>query len=1564
MLSRSVAAAAVGLCLLVATPLVGTPAAYANPPAGGMSGEALTALFQTYGDTSGQWSGADGAASVLLPDGRIVWLFSDTLIGLVNPDHSRPRSAVLVNNSMVVQDGAALVSTLYGGSAGAPTALVRPTASDEMYWASDGIVEGSSLKVIYGRFRKTGTGLFDFERLATTLVTFALPGLTVSSVVDLPVGTTVSWGSALLEDGGYTYIYGAEFADSGMRFAHVARVPAGGLSGPWQFWNGTGWSPNAADSARLISGVHGGFGVQRVGSQYVLVTGEGNLPFSPEMVAYTSPTPTGPFSGPVHLFTAPEPGVSPTQFVYDPRLHPELARAGKLLVSYNVNTVDGDECYNDAHVCRPRFVEVDWPLPPPAGTVPAAPTGLTATTDETGTAHLSWQAPAGSGLSYTIYQRDVTSGQTGFARLQTGVTQTHADVGALRTGRTYEFRVTAVNASGEGPPSTVASVAINITPPPAPTGLAATESDTGDIQLTWTAVPNAWNYTVYRRDVTAGETAFMRLSDPTPTDTTYIARDLTNQHTYEFYVIATHGGGDSPPSATVAATATHAVSSAPTGLTATSLADGRIRLDWSSARTDVWYIIYQRDLTAGDVEFTKMQLPVTQCCTMTAGLLTDNHEYEFRVTALTPGGESAPSNTARATSHYPPTPPPTGLTATALADGRIRLDWTAGGPDQWFIIYQRDVTAGETSLTALPLPVTECCTMTAGLLTNGHEYEFAVSALGSGVESARSNLARAVAHYPVPPAPANLRVTPGDGQATLTWDSSGPDLWYVVYLRDVTAGEPGFTALPLPVTECCTLTAGMLTNGHSYQFRVTALGPDTESAPSNTVSAVPNAPLPAAPSGLTATARSDGTIALSWTAPGPDLWYVVYLRDVTIGQSWQRLPLPVTTCCTFTAGQLTDGHQYDFKVAALAPAGEGPASSPVRATCQYQPPPAPANLRGVSAGDGSIDLTWDPVGDVFYWVYMRDVTAGQTTFTKSTIPATDTSTSRGGLVNGHTYEFKVSASNPGGEGPASTPIQVVSHGGVPAPPSNLTATAGDREVILRWTASPTPNVWYVIYVRDATTGQSWQRLPLPVTTCCTMTAGMLTNTHTYQFKVTAMNASGDSAPSNEASARPMPPLPGAPTGLTALAGNGRVTLNWTASASPDVWYTVYQRDDTTGQSWQKLPLPVTSCCSMTAGYLVNGHRYEFKVTATNAAGESAASNVASARPLPPFPQPPTNLNASAGNGRVSLTWSASPTAGVWYAVYLRDVTTGQAWQRLPLPITGCCSINVGWLFNGHTYEFKVTAFNEAGQSQPSNTIRARPMPPFPSPPSGLSATPSSPGKVLLRWNASPTPNVAYKIWYRLAGDLTWNLASWFTFGTQFTVGWLVEGEVHEFMVTADNLTGESTYSNFAVALVDWTGWSPTRWMNNLNGSNGYARLRANGHTCRPGLGQTVCFSTTNGLNSHITTVGDYLLYPYSESTFNQRFVCEAYKRADIRYTYGRAIADQYGPNLLRHEAVHSGQWATYPTITSFVFWYVAAVRVSDHQYHNYWEGNSFEINANLYWGGYKTFYSTGHFPLC
>jgi len=67
--------------------------------------------------------------------------------------------------------------------------------------------------------------------------------------------------------------------------------------------------------------------VVRNGNQFVFATHDGNTPFGPWFVAYTAPSPTGPFSGPRYLHKAPEPETSTNwQFPYDAQLHQEFSQ--------------------------------------------------------------------------------------------------------------------------------------------------------------------------------------------------------------------------------------------------------------------------------------------------------------------------------------------------------------------------------------------------------------------------------------------------------------------------------------------------------------------------------------------------------------------------------------------------------------------------------------------------------------------------------------------------------------------------------------------------------------------------------------------------------------------------------------------------------------------------------------------------------------------------------------------------------------------------------------------------------------------------------------------------------------------------------------------------------------------------------------------------------------------------------------------------------------------------------------------------------------------------------------
>jgi glucan endo-1,3-alpha-glucosidase len=116
------------------------------------------------------------------------------------------------------------------------------------------------------------------------------------------------------------------------------------------------------------------------------------------------------------------------------------------------------------------------------------------------------------------------------------------------------------------------------------------------------------------------------------------------------------------------------------------------------------------------------------------------------------------------------------------------------------------------------------------------------------------------------------------------------------------------------------------------------------------------------------------------------------------------------------------------------------------------------------------------------------------------------------------------------------------------------------------------------------------------------------------------------------------PVPGVPTGLAATAGNGQVSLTWSASSGATS-YSVYRSTTSNGEGMAALDAGLTTT-SFTDTGLANGTTYFYKVAAVNGSGVSAQSAETSATPFGSTGAGLPDLVVS------SLTWSpANPAPG-------------------------------------------------------------------------------------------------------------------------------------------------------------------------------------------------------------------------------------------------------------------------------------------------------------------------------
>ena len=139
-----------------------------------------------------------------------------------------------------------------------------------------------------------------------------------------------------------------------------------------------------------------------------------------------------------------------------------------------------------------------------------------------------------------------------------------------------------------------------------------------------------------------------------------------------------------------------------------------------------------------------------------------------------------------------------------------------------------------------------------------------------------------------------------------------------------------------------------------------------------------------------------------------------------------------------------------------------------------------------------------------------------------------TSHTVGGLTNGTEYTFELIASNGRGYSDSSEQVSATPGGGKPGAPTGLAATAGHGYALLTWTApaSAGGNPLTGYQVRHYRLGGPLSGTFGPWTDIggdagsTRLTVTGLDNGTTYTFQVRAVNAAGEGAASNQASATP------------------------------------------------------------------------------------------------------------------------------------------------------------------------------------------------------------------------------------------------------------------------------------------------------------------------------------------------------------------------------------------------------------------------------------------------------------
>lgn len=338
------------------------PAASAAPTAAQLN--AGLANFHTP-----QWKWADGGVSAPLGDGRVIWLFGDT-IRAATPGYQTG----MASNSMLISRGACFDQALAPHER--PVIPDQPTTAGkpDIVWPTSvaSINHGAWDEVLaFGVVvRKTG-GYWGFHLGAATLTRFVVPRGGAPQRIDTKQLTpttfdenAIGWGTGVVREGDMLYLYGTtrEAGHLG-RSLYLARVRVDEVfqQRAWQYRAQGRWVADVRQAIPVLPATQGvshivGASVHR--GKPVIVSKLGG-DFGGNIGVWQANS----FGEPFNLVAKyPRPYERQQHLVeYMPLVHPEFGGDGQILVSMSRNALQAELAGRDWALGRPTFFTLPMP---------------------------------------------------------------------------------------------------------------------------------------------------------------------------------------------------------------------------------------------------------------------------------------------------------------------------------------------------------------------------------------------------------------------------------------------------------------------------------------------------------------------------------------------------------------------------------------------------------------------------------------------------------------------------------------------------------------------------------------------------------------------------------------------------------------------------------------------------------------------------------------------------------------------------------------------------------------------------------------------------------------------------------------------------------------------------------------------------------------------------------------------------------------------------------------------------------------------------------------------------
>lgn len=474
-----------------------------------------------------------------------------------------------------------------------------------------------------------------------------------------------------------------------------------------------------------------------------------------------------------------------------------------------------------------------------------------------------------------------------------------------------------------------------------------------------------------------------------------------------------------------------------------------------------------------------------------------------------------------------------------------------------------------------------------------------------------------------------------------------------------------------------------------------------------------------------AIAVSNNHITIKWTKPQYDggskvTGYIVEKRELPKGH-WMRENFTNIIETEYDITGLTEDQQYEFRVIARNAAGifsePSETTGPITAKAEIEPPtvsmdPKYKDVIIINAGENlvlSADIHGKPVPDVQWLKEGKEIfrtlrTEIKTTQKNASIMIKDCRR----LDSGH---YDLVLKNAGGTKTIPITVRVLDTPGAPTGPLQVFGVMSDR-CNLAWTEPALDGgatISHYVLEKKETSRLSWTLVESTIQATSYKVTNLLPGDE-YIFRVKAVNkyGVGDALESEAVIARNPYKPPSAPSAPEASQiTKDTIVLSWNAPESDGgteiIGYHLEKRDKD-GVRWTKCNRQKLTDLHFTVTGLSEGHFYEFRVAAENAAGVGVLSDLSNfyravnalTPPGPPHHPKVTDTSTSS----VSLAWGKPAHDGgayiKGYVVEMKEVSAEEWTTCTPPAGLQATRLTVEKLKENAEYNFRVCAINSEG----------------------------------------------------------------------------------------------------------------------------------------------------------------------------------------------------------------------------------------------------------------------------